>query len=106
MQAERSTTPIEAAILRRIGAHLAHDVDPSAVDCATPLFDQGGFELDGYVIDSLLLADIVIALERDFDVKILGCASENEMGSVAAIAAYIGRAAQPASIAAFEREWS
>jgi hypothetical protein len=100
-----SNTPFEQAIVRRVCTHLGHEADPSAVDCQAPLFDRHGFQIAGYVLDSLSLAEMLVMLEGDLDVEILGCASVEDIRSLAAIAAYVADAAPPATIVTFERDW-
>jgi acyl carrier protein len=97
---------LERAIMRRICACFALEPDTVTVDHGALLFDSAGFEVAGHVLDSLSLAEVIVTLEHDLCVSILGTADLTDIESVAALARFLTHAAQPDALSVFEQEWS
>jgi hypothetical protein len=91
--------------VQRICAYFALELDAAPINCEAPLFGVEGFELAGHVFDSLSLAEVIVVLERDLCVAVLGIAGFADIESIAALARFFTQAAQPAALRRFEEEW-
>jgi acyl carrier protein len=101
----RPSTELETAVIRRLSQHLDSAIDPSTVDCNASFFDPTGFYLGSYILDSLDLAEIVVTIETDLDVDILGSSDAERPDSISKLSSFIADAADPARLAAFSAEW-
>ena len=100
------SSKLQVALIHRMGDYLGQSVDPDSVDCAQSFFDQSGFALGNYVLDSLTLAELMLTLEEDLDIEIVGDEELGRLGCVSAVADTLTERADPASLALFEEKWA
>ncbi len=100
------STELEAAVIRRLSQHLDNEIDPSIVDCNASFFDPTGFYLGAYILDSLDLAEIVVTIETDLDVDILGASDADRPDSISRLSRFIAENADAAKLAAFSATWA
>ncbi|HET7443200.1 MAG TPA: hypothetical protein VFJ57_00935 [Solirubrobacterales bacterium] len=93
------------ALVAFLAATCDLEVDLERADLTAPLFDAQQRALAGHALDSLAIAEALVALEEDLEIEILGRAEYAELGSIEAIADFVAEAATPARVTDFERRW-
>jgi acyl carrier protein len=104
--AAASTGSLELALARRL-AHL-HDgesVDPAAIDCDASFFAPTGFYIGTYVLDSLDIVEMIVALEVDFDIDIVMAHDVTQFDSIAKLSRLLEQVVRATELAAFESHW-
>lgn len=96
---------LSRALVAFFGAARGAAIDPLRVDPYTPLFESGGLVLAGEPLDSLAIAETLVALEVELEVDILGRARAHELSSIQAIATFVAGSASPEAVGRFERRW-
>ena len=94
------------AIATFFGAICGFQVDAAEADLSAPLFDPRQPALASDRLDSLAIAEALVALEQELGIEILGRAEAEDLHSVAAIAAFAARSSSPERTAAFARRWA
>lgn len=97
--------PLEQAVAVVFAAVRGCEIDPERVDLSVPLFEGGGFPLDGRALDSLEIAEALVTLERELRIEILGRARAQDLGSIEAVAEFLAGVSDPRRLVAFERKW-
>jgi acyl carrier protein len=96
-----SGTDLQQAVVRVFAQHLGHDVNPDDVDCDARFFEQSGFYLGEYVLDSLSLIEIIVTLESKLNVEILGSGDVQRWDSVVKLSEFILAVAESPRLTAF-----
>ncbi len=92
---------LQGAVIRHFARHLGCDVSPDDVDCDARFFGQSGFYLGEYVFDSLALVEIVVTLECELHMEILGSGDVARWDSIAKLSEFIQAAAESSGLTAF-----
>jgi hypothetical protein len=98
---------LEQAVARRL-AHLHADgsVDPAAIDCNASFFAPTGFCIGAYVLDSLDIVEMIVALEVDFNIDIVMAHDVTQYDSIAKLTRLLEEIAGASELAAFESQWA
>lgn len=89
-----------------IGAVSGLEIDPAEVDASAPLFESGQPALAGCPLDSLAIVEVLVALEQELAIEIMGKAEDSDLRSIATISAFVVRAADRKAIVRFEQRWA
>jgi acyl carrier protein len=104
--AASSTGTLEQALARRL-AHLHHGacVDPAAIDCDASFFAPTGFYIGAYVLDSLDIVEMIVALEVDFDIDIVMAHDVAQFDSLAKLSGLLEKIVDATELVAFQEHW-
>jgi acyl carrier protein len=101
-----SGTDLQTAIIRSFARHIRHDVSPEVVDCDARFFEQSGFYLGEYVLDSLSLVEVIVTLESELHMAILDSGDSYLWDSIAKLSELMLASVDAARLEAFEERCS
>jgi len=102
-----STGSLEQAVARRL-AHMydGESVDPAAIDCDASFFAPTGFYIGTYVLDSLDIVEMIVALEVEFNIDIVMAHDVTQYDSIAKLSRLLEQIVDATELAAFESHWA
>jgi len=105
MTAQANTT-LERAVANCLRTVLEEPIDPGRIDPDAFLIDSDGIRLGSCELDSLTFVEMLVALEREVEVEILGLATAAQLQSLRKISAFVAAGAEPDRLRAFEDKWA
>ena len=108
MDMKLSSPELALSILRYSAELLSLNLTPDVADLGDEAFTFGrgrGAAIAGIAIDSLELQEVLVSLESEFEIDLLGIEDLDRVGTMNGLVEYVAAEAAPDRVRAYVKRW-